>query len=82
MGETSAGENFGTPKILVLCVQLQEWLSQVRGCAGPVAQQGPYAPRGGGVCNSVLDPNPRGVGGGGPEGGGGSKNSLHLGGHF
>ena len=31
-------------------------------------------PHGGGVCSSVLDTNPRGVGGGGvQEGGGGSR---------
>ena len=37
----------------------------------------------GGVCSSVLDTNPRGVGGGSRRGGGGgSKNFLHFGGHF
>ena len=36
----------------------------------------------GGVCSSVIDTNPRGVGGGFREGGAGSKILLHFGGIF
>ena len=47
-------------------------------------RKGPWPFTSRGVCSSVLDTNPHGVGGGGGPGGGGgqSKSFLHFGGIF
>ena len=50
------------------------------GVGAPLCYQRPGG--GGGFCTSVLDTNPRGVGGGVREGGGGVENFSPLWGHF